>query len=1351
MRDTAKRGNGGHAIVDVHPTNGKRTSGLKQEEDGSFPVKVQGAGVDPFELQVHGFWLVQDALLSIMGKEEVAPRTSLSLALSGVVLDPLAELQSIKGFKAGVTFRLVEELYTPRSAQAHLARVQEILRAPSPQDSLREGRSPSFLNTLTQTTDSPSPAHSTKGKRSGANNKTEPPAELPSPPDYILPGVSERPPLTTLLPSTSNNEVPSCLLDLSLSNWNPPPGSRKLQGDFLYISVRTLEGQHYEITSCTRGFFLNRSTMEMFDPRPAPSSQLCHCLTDLLSQISPKFKHNFVALRHRSTLPAIEAMPTPYPTLCWLGPSTLHSHKNDYSHKLGLEQLNAQAPDWNEELQAARDLPQTTLEERLQRERTLLQVNSAFVWGLAQAAEKVVDGYVDPVNAGSEDPAFLWGGLFLNAGGAGGEWLGGERGRKAAQRLELGGVQAYSDLEGDLQALHTLPTALADYRGVRLSAQGLAPGLHGPDQSGAPRGLLYGYSAGIQENPARRKLLELLAQAAKALSLQRHSVVGPTGHQLPLFTSSDAQGLLGADGRYYLLDVFRTMPADVNFQPGEDGDVSSFPRRYPHGLCRLRPELVKAFVQHKHSQFTTRVRERMEENGGVEECVKPGDSRGTDAVRGACKDVGSLSDIIFEMRFNPNVFSPGVEFHPSDSGAVSLQKKLLREAATFIINDQIPAFVSECLCGSEMPVDGATLRQAMHQRGINLRYLGQLISSISQSDQKDQLRHITRLAYSEVVMRCARRVFNSYIQGVEVSSLSAAVSHFLCCLLVPHFSPASNGEESKKRSKRRGRGGGAASDSPAWSALSGNELWSLICQDAVETYGLKQGLGTTVDHLVEKYGVQKIALLRELCLKIGIQLRLREYVLDNRNKAPISPDDVLNILPVVKHLTMTTSDASRVFRSAQNSLQKGLLEQAYEQLKEASYLFGRVCDDLNPEACHCLSLLAKVAYIQGHPAEARSIQLKVVVISERVLGFDHPNTIQQYALLSVYMFAGGEIALALRCLYRARLLMLLVHGEDHPYIATLDSSLGLVLQGEQSLQYLQNALKLNISFRGAMDQQTALNHHLLAQRMCVVGDYRGAMNHEREALNAFQNQWGQNHPQTKCSSDFLSAITQQAVRVERSIRQGGAEASEMATPENLCPSTETTLEQLALVNGILKTSYSTRILEFKEKLKERRAAQEAAKAKEELSEGTNGEKAEEPTANDEAVAEEAASGDGLVKEETNGNAENHQEESDSLEPKSDQPQTNGHIESNLQNGHSITSDTDEEEEGPITAKDQSGLPNGTTPESQSEPKKTVITPQDDQSEPLPTKHLLMQNGAENEIPAANDKPITVETDSTVDQ
>lgn len=105
-------------------------------------------------------------------------------------------------------------------------------------------------------------------------------------------------------------------------------------------------------------------------------------------------------------------MPTPYQTLSWLGGLALCSHKTNNSCRLGLEQgLNTQvctlkyicsyyytyslsvvpsirfshiklftvcvqAPDWNEEMQTARDLPQTNLEERLQREKALLQVHT---------------------------------------------------------------------------------------------------------------------------------------------------------------------------------------------------------------------------------------------------------------------------------------------------------------------------------------------------------------------------------------------------------------------------------------------------------------------------------------------------------------------------------------------------------------------------------------------------------------------------------------------------------------------------------------------------------------------------------------------------------------------------------------------------------------------------------------------------------------------------------------------------------------------------------------------------------------------------------------------------------------
>ncbi|XP_062238065.1 clustered mitochondria protein homolog isoform X1 [Platichthys flesus] len=1228
MKDKIRRGGGrNQAKTDV--IHGKNDVGAKQVDDTSFTVKIQGAGVESFELQVHGFWLIQDILMSLLSRNEVCPRSNLSLAFASATLDPLAELQSLKGLKHGAIIRLVEEPYTASLARLHLARVVELLRASGPQDALREGRSPSLLETLThQTTGAdPSSPNGKSLKRSLSNTKTDSTNQDAALPEYLLPGSTERP-LMALLPPSSQPEAPSYLKDLCLSCWNPPPGHRKLQGDFLYISVVTMEGKRCDITSCPKGFFLNRSTEDVFDPRPAQSTAVYHCFTELLCHISPAFKKTLTTIKNRPQLPPAEVMPTSYHTLSWLGPhGASRTHKNTFS-RLGVDEQAS--PDWNEELQAARDLSQGSLEERLQRDRAVLQVNSAFVKVVMQGAETVVDGFVEPANGNPEDPAFLWGGLFMSQGAASAVF-GGERGRRAAQRLELKGVQAYSELEG-LEGLHTLPTAIVDYRGVRMSAQGLAPGLEGTDQeqekdqeqetSQASRGLLYGVNAGPQESPHRRRLLVLLAHAAKCLAIQRHVVVAPSGYKVPLFTPADSQGLLGADGRFYVLDVFRCFPADANFCPGaetesqivsreeegkegKEGDEekksgieeswpenyqkdSGFPKSFPHSLCRLRPELVQAFIQHKHCQFTHRVRETLDENGGFEECATACDSRATNAVRAACKEVGSCSDIIFEMRLNPNVFSPGVSFPSSERASVIHQERLLKEAAALIITHQIPEFVEQCLQSYEPPMDGATLKQELHRRGINMRYLGHVVKAISQSEQREHLRHILRLVVGEVFVRSTRRVFNSFLQGVDVASLCAAISHFLCCLLVPHFTPAHVGEETKKKSKRRARVA-EASESTLWSTLTGPELWNLVCQDAAETYSIPDSLGSGPNHLVERYGLQKLSLLREFCLKTGVQLRLRDYYLDNMNKAPIGPDDIVNIFPVVKHVDMTAADASKAFRAAQNFIQKGVLDQAHEHLKEASYLFGRVCDDLHPEACHCHSLLARVAFLQGKAAEARSVQLKAVVISERVLGFDHPNTIQQYTLLAVYMYAGGETALAQKCLLRARLLLLTVHGEDHPYTATLDSCLGLVLTGEQTGQFLKNALRLNTSFFGATDLHTALSQHLMAQWMCSKGDYRSAMTHEKEALTAFTSLFGEDHPQTSCSKEFLCTITKQAVQVERSLRQAGADSTEQ-TVECLTPSTETSLEQMVLVTGIRKITQSSRFKEYKQRHLERKAA-----------------------------------------------------------------------------------------------------------------------------------------------------------------
>jgi len=137
------------------------------------------------------------------------------------------------------------------------------------------------------------------------------------------------------------------------------------------------------VTASPRGFYLNRSTMEVFDPLPAHTNNyLSHSLIELLSQISPAFRKSFSQLqKRRMGRHPFERVATPYQVYSWVSPTIAHHMdairaEEAFSSKLGYEEhIPGQTRDWNEELQSTRELPRSTLPERLLRERAIFKVH----------------------------------------------------------------------------------------------------------------------------------------------------------------------------------------------------------------------------------------------------------------------------------------------------------------------------------------------------------------------------------------------------------------------------------------------------------------------------------------------------------------------------------------------------------------------------------------------------------------------------------------------------------------------------------------------------------------------------------------------------------------------------------------------------------------------------------------------------------------------------------------------------------------------------------------------------------------------------------------------------------------
>merc|ERR1711915_1064405 len=105
------------------------------------------------------------------------------------------------------------------------------------------------------------------------------------------------------------------------------------------------------------------------------------------------------------------------------------------------------------------------------------------------------------------------------------------------------------------------------------------------------------------------KYLDLLQKAGNQLKILPHKVVNDKQEEVELCSSVECKGIIGNDGRHYILDLLRTFPPDVNFLDMQEVKRSGackdmgFPIAHKHKLATLRQELIDAFVDNRYMMF----------------------------------------------------------------------------------------------------------------------------------------------------------------------------------------------------------------------------------------------------------------------------------------------------------------------------------------------------------------------------------------------------------------------------------------------------------------------------------------------------------------------------------------------------------------------------------------------------------------------------------------------------------------------------------------------------------------------------------------------------------------------------
>ena len=405
---------------------------------------------------------------------------------------------------------------------------------------------------------------------------------------------------------------------------------------------------------------------------------------------------------------------------------------------------------------------------------------------------------------------------------------------------------------------------------------------------------------------------------------------------------------------------------------------------------------------------------------------------------------------------------------------------LLEECRKFYLEVALPKIVEDFSSLELSPIDGNTLTEFMHSRGINMRNLGRLAKMCR------SLRHIEKLCVQEMVVRAVKRVVRAlFASAPTMAQKAAAVAAVLNAL----FSNEAN------------------SDNPS-------ALWTWI----------RAYVKTRFEFVLSSASVQsdisQQALLRDLCKRCGVEIK-------STAKARFQREDIVALFPVVKHLQFASADGKELLESAKQMLDKGKLNEAVLASTSALSKMCAVCGAHSAHAANAFSLLAVVLYHTGDFVQAAIYQAKALAVNERSFGLDHPDTIKSYGDLAVFYYRIGETDLALTYVQRALYLLHMCCGEMHPNTAATYINIAMMEESKGhvgiSLRYLQEALRINQRLLGPDHVQTGASYHAIAIALSLMDPplFSLAVQHEQTCLEILESKLGPDDLRTQDSIAWL--------------------------------------------------------------------------------------------------------------------------------------------------------------------------------------------------------------------------------------
>ncbi|KAI8950845.1 clustered mitochondria-domain-containing protein [Xylaria longipes] len=1071
----------------------------------------------------------------------------------GEHINDFVQISDVKGLGPEAEIRLVEDPYTEKEARIHVIRIRDLVGAAGDRTDTLHGVLPGaslFDSVAAEAKDVDNVQASTYDFDAPANT-------------------------STLLPKEEES-APKTVKSVSLSPWNPPPYHLRQKGHLLYLIVTTNEGEQYQITSHVGGFYVNKSSNSKFDPTPraAPKAYSAHSLLTLLGQVSPSFLESFEQLlqfNNRREPLATFQMTNAIPAAPWLVPSQsspLCAHSSDITRTqegyliAGVDNTDT-LRDWNEEFQSARELPKETVQDRVFRERFISKLFADYADAAARGAILVARGEVTPLNPteGRDAQIFVYNNVFFSFGADGvGTFTseGGDDAARVATGKDVNGVRIVNQL--DIDGLYSPATVVVDYLGKRIVGQTVVPGIFKQREPGE-NSIDYGAVEGKDVVAADERFAAPFEKLSQALHVKKHPVWDKDGKRFDLEASVETKGLMGTDGRKYVLDLYRITPLDVLWLEENEAKTEEDGTEYPHRMTVLRPELVETLRTFKWSAWVNAEIERIKERSAKDKSENKDSDESKEQKDGDDEEIGEKIDgSSFSFSLNPDAFSGQVPQTEEEKKELAADEEDVRNACKHLRDVLVPDFVNDIKSSDlPFPMDGASLAKMMHKRGINMRYLGKIVSLC----EGPRLLRLRDLCLQEVISRALKHVAGKYLRYLPMPLTSACIAHLLNCLLGSAFNskPVADIDETLK------------SLYPEADLTFANVTPESLRKE-IEIQSLRR-FKVTLDADWHT-GIKHLQLLREVSLKLGLQLQAKDFqfVGDSsstpekakeqtngdgekskkkkkkaRDGSPasvassvaaqstFSADDIVNVVPIVKDSAPKSTISEEALEGGRHSIIQGNRKIGQELLLESLTLHEQIYGILHSDVARAYSSLAQIYYQLEEKEAAVDLARKAVIVSERTIGVDSAETLLYYLNLGLYVHGSGDSKTALAYVKHALNLWKVIYGPDHPDSITTLNNAAVMLQHMQAYHesriWFEQALAVCERVIGSQSLQAASLLFQLAQALALDNESKAALGKMRECYNIFLHELGAENNNTKEAETWLEQLTQNAVAIAK--------------------------------------------------------------------------------------------------------------------------------------------------------------------------------------------------------------------------